>query len=55
MRFHIVDTFADARFAGNPAAVVPYAAFPPVEEMQATAYRIGVPTTAYVVPTAPGE
>lgn len=54
MRFHIVDTFADAQFAGNPAAVVPVPAFPPVEVMQPTAHRIGLPTTAYVVPMAPG-
>jgi PhzF family phenazine biosynthesis protein len=55
MRFHIVDTFADARFAGNPAAVVPAAAFPAREAMQAAAHRIGLPTTAFVVPAAAGE
>lgn len=53
MRLHIVDTFADARFAGNPAAVIPRPAFPPVDVMQSTAHRIGLPTTAFVVPTAP--
>lgn len=55
MRFRIVDTFADERFAGNPAAVVAATAFPSVAEMQATAHQIGLPTTAYVVPAAPGE
>jgi predicted PhzF superfamily epimerase YddE/YHI9 len=53
--FHIVDTFADAQFAGNPAAVILGAAFPPVEVMQHTAYRIGLPTTVFVVPARPGE
>lgn len=55
MRHHIVDTFADDRFAGNPAAVVPVPAFPDDEAMQRIAYRIGLPTTAFVVPAAPGE
>ncbi len=55
MRFHIVDTFADTRFAGNPAAVIAAPAFPPADLMQATAHRIGLPTTAFVVPAAPGE
>ncbi|MEU8756920.1 PhzF family phenazine biosynthesis protein [Streptomyces chartreusis] len=53
MRTHIVDTFADERFAGNPAAVVPGPAFPPHEEMQAIAHDIGLPTTAFVVPIEP--
>jgi PhzF family phenazine biosynthesis protein len=55
MRFHIVDTFADARFAGNPAAVVTPPAFPPVGVMQSTAHRIGLPTTAFVVAAGPGD
>jgi PhzF family phenazine biosynthesis protein len=55
MRFHVVDTFADQRFAGNPAAVVPVAEFPPIDAMQQTAHRIGLPTTAFVVPGTPGE
>lgn len=49
----IVDTFADARFAGNPAAVAQYPQFPDADEMQATAHRIGLPTTAFVVPLRP--
>jgi predicted PhzF superfamily epimerase YddE/YHI9 len=55
MRFHIVDTFADERFAGNPAAVVKGPSFPPVGVMQDAARRIGLPTTAFVVPITPGE
>jgi len=55
MRYHIVDAFADERFAGNPAAVVPGPAFPAADEMQAVAHRIGLPTTAFVVPDGPGE
>jgi predicted PhzF superfamily epimerase YddE/YHI9 len=55
MRVHIVDTFADARFLGNPAAVVATVDFPPVDVMQRTAHRIGLPTTAFVVPTAPAQ
>src|SRR5438477_9615869 len=55
MRYHIVDAFADARFGGNPAAVVVPEAFPAEDLMQSTAHRIGVPTTAFVVPAGPGE
>ncbi|MFC9436556.1 PhzF family phenazine biosynthesis protein [Nocardia sp. NPDC057030] len=55
MRHHIVDTFADARYAGNPAAVVRAEQFPPATEMQRTAHRIGLPTTAFVVPVRAGE
>jgi PhzF family phenazine biosynthesis protein len=54
VRHHVVDTFADGRFAGNPAAVVPAPVFPGVAEMQDVARRIGVPTTAFVVPAGPG-
>jgi len=49
MRMYVVDTFADGQFAGNPAAVVPVPAFPPVDVMQPIAHRIGLPTTAFVV------
>ncbi len=54
MRAHVVDTFADARFAGNPAAVVPVPDFPTGAVMQHVAYRVGLPTTAFVVPLEPG-
>lgn len=46
----IVDTFADARFAGNPAAVAVCPEFPDTAVMQDAAHRIAVPTTAFVVP-----
>jgi predicted PhzF superfamily epimerase YddE/YHI9 len=55
MRHHIVDTFADATHLGNPAAVVEVPEFPPADTMQETAHRIGLPTTAYVVPVRAGE
>jgi len=55
MRTQIVDTFADARYAGNPAAVVQLPDFPPEREMQAEAHRIALPTTAFLVPTAPSS
>ncbi|WP_030921933.1 PhzF family phenazine biosynthesis protein [Streptosporangium amethystogenes] len=56
MRFHVFDTFADANFAGNPAAVVVTRAFPAEEAMQREAHQIGLPTTAFVVPVvAPDE
>jgi PhzF family phenazine biosynthesis protein len=55
MRPHIVDTFADKRFAGNPAAVIQLARFPGAEAMQQTAHRMRLPTTAFVVPAGPGR
>jgi predicted PhzF superfamily epimerase YddE/YHI9 len=55
MRHHIVDTFADTQCAGNPAAVVQTSEFPSGTEMQQTAHRIGLPTTAFVVPARAGE
>jgi PhzF family phenazine biosynthesis protein len=55
MRFHIIDTFVDERYAGNPAAVVEVPRFPTIAAMQAAAHRIALPTTAFVTPTAPGE
>lgn len=55
MRFHIVDTFTDERFAGNPAAVVEVPRFPSVGVMQRTAHLIGLPTSAFVVPIAPAH
>jgi predicted PhzF superfamily epimerase YddE/YHI9 len=55
MRFHTVDTFADTTFAGNPAAVVAGPAFPRTPVMQEAAHRIGLPTTAFLVPAGPGD
>lgn len=54
MRFHLVDTFVDGRFAGNPAAVAPLSRFPSGVVMQGAAFRIGQPTTAFVVPRGTG-
>jgi predicted PhzF superfamily epimerase YddE/YHI9 len=51
----LVDTFADDRHAGNPAAVVALAEFPTEEQMQRTAARLAQPTTAFVVASGPGE
>ncbi|WP_226362216.1 PhzF family phenazine biosynthesis protein [Pseudonocardia sp. ICBG1142] len=55
MRHHVVDVFADDRFAGNPAAVVVSSRFPSEAQMQRGAHRIGLPTTAYLVPDGPGQ
>lgn len=54
MHADILDAFASGEHLGNPAAVVSLAAFPETDELQATAHRIGVPTTAFVVNTEPG-
>ncbi|MET7311755.1 PhzF family phenazine biosynthesis protein [Streptomyces sp. NPDC005571] len=54
MPVHVVDAFADSRFKGNPAAVVRTTAALPLDVMQSRAHRIGLPTTAFVVPTDPG-
>jgi PhzF family phenazine biosynthesis protein len=53
MRHPVVDVFADERFAGNPAAVVLAGSFPADAEMQDEAHRIGLPTTAFLVPAGP--
>ncbi len=55
MRLHVVDTFADEQFAGNPAAVVQVPRLPPADMMQQTAHRIGLPTTAFVMAAGPGR
>ncbi len=49
----IVDTFADARFAGNPAAVALCERLPSTEAMQETAHRVGLPTTAFLAALEP--
>lgn len=48
MHAWIIDAFADERFEGNPAAVVLGTEFPSTDRMQATAMRLGVPTTAFL-------
>lgn len=56
MEAWIVDTFADDRYRGNPAGVIRLpAGFPDVETMQAIAFRLGLPTTAFIVPDQTGE
>jgi PhzF family phenazine biosynthesis protein len=53
MHAWIVDAFADDLRDGNPAAVViAEAGFPPARIMQRTARDLGLPTTAFIVPTA---
>jgi PhzF family phenazine biosynthesis protein len=53
--FHTVNAFADGRFAGNPAAVALLTRFPATAVMQGAAFRIGLPTTAFLVPRGAGE
>ena len=55
MRYYLVDTFAGGGYLGNPAAVAVVPTFPPDGEMQLTAHRISLPTTAFVVPAGAGE
>lgn len=50
MQAWIVDAFADDRYAGNPAAVIVQEDFPAAGAMQSIAFRLGVPTTAFLVP-----
>lgn len=51
VRAWVVDTFADNRYAGNPAAVIiSQQGFPPLRKMQSLAFHLGFPTTAFVVP-----
>ena len=52
MHAWIVDAFADDLRGGNPAAVlIAEAGFPPDRTMQKTARDLGLPTTAFIVPT----
>lgn len=48
------DAFTDTLFTGNPAAVVPCEAFPPVEIMQAIAMENNLSETAFIVPKGEG-
>jgi PhzF family phenazine biosynthesis protein len=45
-----VDAFTTRRFAGNPAAVMPMASFPPDAVMQAIAAENNLSETAFLVP-----
>ncbi len=49
-----VDAFADAPFAGNPAAVCPLDAWLPDATLQAIAMENNLSETAFLVPAAPG-
>jgi len=56
MRAWVVDVFADARYQGNPAAVIPAPeGFPEAGRMQQIAAGLALPTTAFVVPVAKAE
>jgi PhzF family phenazine biosynthesis protein len=48
-RYYVVDAFADRPFTGNPAAVVPLAAWPSNEWMQNLAMEMNLSETAFVV------
>jgi PhzF family phenazine biosynthesis protein len=49
-RIFQLDAFATRRFAGNPAAVMPFAAFPEDAVMQAIAAENNLSETAFLVP-----
>jgi predicted PhzF superfamily epimerase YddE/YHI9 len=50
-----VDAFTDQLFHGNPAAVVPLAAWPEPALMQQIAFENGLAETAFFVRTGPGR
>jgi PhzF family phenazine biosynthesis protein len=52
--FYWIDTFTSRAFAGNPAAVVPLAAWLPDEELQQMARQHGLSETAYFVAAGDG-
>lgn len=53
--FAQIDAFADAPFAGNPAAVMPLSAWPDDTLLQAIAAENNLSETAFLVPDASGE
>jgi predicted PhzF superfamily epimerase YddE/YHI9 len=56
MRAWVVDAFADARYQGNPAAVIPVSGdFPGTGRMQAIAAGLALPTTAFVLSVTAAE
>jgi PhzF family phenazine biosynthesis protein len=55
LRIVQVDAFADRPFTGNPAAVVPLAAWLPDEVMQAIAMENNLAETAFTVPVQDGS
>jgi predicted PhzF superfamily epimerase YddE/YHI9 len=54
LRYFIVDAFTDRPFSGNPAAVVPLAAWPADGWLQNVAMEMNLSETAYLVPEADG-
>jgi PhzF family phenazine biosynthesis protein len=50
MRIFQIDAFAARPFAGNPAAVMPFAQFPSPQLMQAVAAQNNLAQTAFIVP-----
>ena len=50
---YVVDAFTDHLFAGNPAAVIPVAEFPPEALMQSIATENNLSETAFVVVRGP--
>ena len=54
LRYFIVDAFTDRPFSGNPAAVVPLAAWPDDGWLQNVAMEMNLSETAYLVPEADG-
>jgi PhzF family phenazine biosynthesis protein len=53
--FYQVDAFTDCAFAGNPAAVCVFDAFPSDQVLQAIAAENNLAETAFIVSTAPGQ
>jgi predicted PhzF superfamily epimerase YddE/YHI9 len=53
--FYWVDAFTDRPFCGNPAGVVPLAAWPDAALMQKIAFENGLAETAFFVRTGPGR
>ena len=55
LRLVQVDAFADRPFTGNPAAVMPLAAWLPDETLQAIAMENNLSETAFTIPAEDGE
>jgi PhzF family phenazine biosynthesis protein len=54
IRYFVVDAFADRPFAGNPAAVVPLAAWPQDNWLKNVAMEMNLSETAFFVPEGGG-
>jgi predicted PhzF superfamily epimerase YddE/YHI9 len=55
IRIQVVDSFTEAPFGGNPAAVTLLDRFPPDDWMQLVAREMNLSETAFVVPRADGD